>query len=107
MMAAVKNMRASPVSSPRRSVRFPANLFFHAVEDVITMKQNEDASRKKGRKELSLAEQVLIVLLVVATLMLLVLFVDIFLDDVGKDWSQSTLVKMIIERRGGAIPLFE
>ncbi len=71
------------------------------------MKQNEDASRKKGRKELSLAEQVLIVLLVVATLMLLVLFVDIFLDDVGKDWSQSTLVKMIIERRGGAIPLFE
>lgn len=51
-------------------------------------------------------KQALLVLAVVASLMALVRFADVFLRDIGKDWSHSTLVKMIIERRE-PVPIFE
>ncbi len=61
---------------------------------------------KKDHPGMSFFAQTLIVLLVIALLLLLVLFADTYLHDIGKDWSDSTLVKMIMERRE-AIPLFE
>ena len=37
---------------------------------------------------------------------IVVLVADTYLHDIGKDWSHSTLVKMIMERRE-VVPLFE
>lgn len=70
------------------------------------MVASQHASVKKDRPGLSLFAQTLIVLLVVALLLLLVLVADTYLHDIGKDWSHSTFVKMILERRE-AVPLFE
>ena len=70
------------------------------------MVPSQHAPVKKDRPGLSFFAQTLIVLLVIALLLLLVLFADTYLHDIGKDWSHSTLVKMILERRE-AVPLFE
>jgi hypothetical protein len=77
-----------------------------AVKDVIAMVHTQHDPAKKDHPGMSFFAQTLIVLLVIALLLLLVLFADTYLHDIGKDWSDSTLVKMIMERRE-AIPLFE
>ena len=77
-----------------------------AVKDVIAMVPSQHAPVKKDRPGISFFARTLIVLLVIALLLLLVLFADTYLHDIGKDWSHSTLVKMILERRE-VLPLFE
>jgi PAS domain S-box-containing protein len=79
---------------------------FRAREEAIEPGHPGHAPRKKSRGTISFMKQAKIVLAVVASLMAPVRFADVFLLDIGKDRSHSTLVKMIIERRE-PVPLFE
>lgn len=93
------------VLSPYPSVCSGRLFFKNAVKDVIAMAPPH-APVKHDRPGMSFFAQMLIVLLVLALLLLLVLVADTYLHDIGKDWSHSTLVKMILERRE-VVPLFE
>ncbi len=70
------------------------------------MVHTQHAPVKQDRPGMSFFAQMLIVLVVLALLLLLVLVADTYLHDIGKDWSDSTFVKMILERRE-VVPLFE
>ncbi len=70
------------------------------------MVPSQRAPVKQDRQGMPFFAQMLIVLVVIALLLLLVLVADTYLHDIGKDWSHSTFVKMILERRE-AVPLFE
>ena len=78
--------------------------------DVIKVTQSTyvERKRKKARRALiiKLIKQTLLLILIAIFLIFFLIVGELLYKDVGFDWSESTLVKMIIERRTG-IPAFD
>ncbi len=72
-------------------------------QDTKTAQKKESAKRAFIIK---LVKQTLILVLCAGLLVAFLIVGELLYKDVGFDWSESTLVKMIIERRTG-IPFFD